>query len=183
MGWLSRGRRFIVLSLHWTIYWTEKWWCRTRIQMKLLSRLIRIVGDYLGAMLSRDLSVQLVIQLGNITLEVDQNNPDGSIASESSQVKSSSCTVSSSGRRGSRVVLYLASSDIQKEFQLSMIVPSGTKGLWTRLRQRQLVTPSPCPTSQIKLSSSTSTCIFSACIFYNTWIGETYVCYTRYTLM
>ena len=55
--------------------------------MKLLSRLIRIVGDYLGAMLSRDLSVQLVIQLGNITLEVDQNNPDGSIASESSQVK------------------------------------------------------------------------------------------------
>ena len=97
--------------------------------MKLLSRLIRIVGDYLGAMLSRDLSVQLVIQLGNITLEVDQNNPDGSIASESSQVKSSSCTVSSSGRRGSRVVLYLASSDIQKEFQLSMIVPSGTKGL------------------------------------------------------
>ena len=76
----------------------------TRIQMKLLSRLIRIVGDYLGAMLSRDLSVQLVIQLGNITLEVDQNNPDGSIASESSQVKSSSCTVSSSGRRGSRPV-------------------------------------------------------------------------------
>ena len=57
--------------------------------MKVLSRLIRIVGDYLGAMLSRDLSVQLVIQLGNIMLEVDPNNPDGSIASESSQVKSS----------------------------------------------------------------------------------------------
>ena len=72
--------------------------------MKLLSRLIRIVGDYLGAMLSRDLSVQLVIQLGNITLEVDPNNPDGSIASESSQVKELHCLIFWASRESSRPV-------------------------------------------------------------------------------
>ena len=45
--------------------------------------LIGIVGDDLGAMLR---SLCAVIQLGNITFEVDPHNPDGSIVSESSQV-------------------------------------------------------------------------------------------------